>query len=81
MAGVESTQSIPGVEWISGRKRTEAGTTDDKSFCLPVARVVCVHLNMGVCDFQRVHFHPNNNAWFQGSWAAACFSHLNPYSV
>lgn len=49
-AGMLITQSIPGVEWISGRKRTEARTTDDKSFCLPVARVLSAHLNTGVCE-------------------------------
>lgn len=25
---------------------------------LPVARVLCVHLNMGVCNFQRIHLCP-----------------------
>lgn len=66
-AGVESTQSIPGVEQISGRKRTEAGTADDKSLCLPVARILSVHLNMGVWDFGGTRFHPNSGAWLQGS--------------
>lgn len=44
-ASVGSLPSIPGMEQISGRKRT----TVDKSLCLPVARVLCVHFNMGVC--------------------------------
>ena len=39
---MDGTQPIPGVQWISGRKRAEAGTTDHKSFCLPMARVLSV---------------------------------------
>lgn len=63
------------------KEEDRAGTTDDKSLHSPLARVLCVHWNMGVCDFQGFHFYPNNNAWFQGSWTAARFSHLDPYSV
>lgn len=50
-AGRERAQSIPGMAWISGRKRTGAGTADDKSLHWPLAEVLCVLLNMGVCDF------------------------------
>lgn len=65
-AGVESTQSIPGRERISGRKRTEAGTTDDKSVCSPLARVLCVHFNMGVCDFPGGSFPPKQQCLVPG---------------
>lgn len=41
-----SLQFIPGTEQVSGRKQTEAG--QQISPC--VRCVLCVHLNMGVCD-------------------------------
>lgn len=39
--------SNPGMEKVSGRKQTEAG---QQISSLAVARVLCVHLDMGVCD-------------------------------
>lgn len=40
-AGVENARSIPGVEWVSGRKRTEAGTTGGKSLLTRDKSSVC----------------------------------------
>ena len=75
---MDSTQAIPGTQQISGRKRAEAGTTNDKSLCLPVARVLLCAFKHGCVWFSGAPLPPRQHRLLPGRTA---YFYLDPYSV